>query len=331
MSSINSDGASFLEKMVARPRPVWAMLGVAVFLLALPFIGAYLDGQLTELLRSGYWRPLLVAPVVILYILIVSPILAQSDVRVLSAFRPIVMLDDAKFAEVVRRAGRTKPAYEFLVLGGGVLFGAWLGARDVEQIQLNWTFVITTSLNCLMFGLLALVIYWSILGTRVISALHRQSLRFDLFDLTPFEPIGRQSLVLALTFVGGITLSLAFVLALQNLFSWQNLLTYALLALVPLVVFFLNMRDTHQTLAQTKARELENVERLFVRAARELQQRVGAAENADGLSAQVTALAQYREFVRNARTWPYDTAALRTLFVSLLIPAGAAVAKQVFE
>ena len=37
-------------------------------------------------------------------------------------------------------------------------------------------------------------------------------------------------------------------------------------------------------------------------------------------------LAAYEARVRAARTWPYNTAMLRTLFVSFVFPAGAAMA-----
>ena len=61
-----------------------------------------------------------------------------------------------------------------------------------------------------MFALLAWTIYVSIAGTRLTAALHRQPMQINLFDTAAFEAVGRQSLLLALVFVGGITLSLLF-------------------------------------------------------------------------------------------------------------------------
>lgn len=162
-------------------------------------------------------------------------------------------------------------------------------------------------------------------------ALHQQPLQFDLFDLSPFEPIGRQSLGIALTFVGGITLSLLLSVDPQNLFAWQNGIVYVPLVLVPVVVFFLNMRDTHRVLAQAKKSETEIVERRLARAARGLTGQIAASESAVALAAELNALAAYQKFLRNARTWPYNTAMLRTLFVSVLIPGTIALASRVVE
>ena len=62
-----------------------------------------------------------------------------------------------------------------------------------------------------MYGLLAWTIYATLASTRLTNALLSQPLQIDPFDLSPFEPIGRQSLLNALVFVGGISLSLILI------------------------------------------------------------------------------------------------------------------------
>ena len=59
-----------------------------------------------------------------------------------------------------------------------------------------------------MCGLLGWLGFTSIANTRLVNHLLRLPLRVDPLDITPFEAIGRQSLVLALAFVGGNTISL---------------------------------------------------------------------------------------------------------------------------
>jgi len=45
-------------------------------------------------------------------------------------------------------------------------------------------------------------------GTRLTATLLRQPMQVDVFDTAVFEAVGRQSLALALVFIGGITISL---------------------------------------------------------------------------------------------------------------------------
>ncbi|MBI4675014.1 MAG: hypothetical protein HY741_25520, partial [Chloroflexi bacterium] len=165
----------------------------------------------------------------------------------------------------------------------------------------------------------------------ITTAVHRQPLKVDLFDAKPFEPIGRQSLVVALTFVGGIALSLVFGINPENIYVWQNLFVYGLLGLVPVLVFFLNMQETHNVLARAKAQELEAVERNLLRAMRELMQRVTKDQDTGKQSTEINALALYEQRVRGVRTWTYNTAMLRTLLVSFFIPAGTALASTLLK
>jgi len=115
---------SFLRKFLSQPRPTWVTFVISAVLLLVPFLAAQLDGLGAELVRTGSWRPLLIGPVIIIYILIVSPILARDDSEALRAFRPIVQLDDQTFSRVVERAGYIKPLYEILILALGAVFGA---------------------------------------------------------------------------------------------------------------------------------------------------------------------------------------------------------------
>jgi hypothetical protein len=130
-------------------------------------------------------------------------------------------------------------------------------------------------------------------------------------------------------FVGGILLATLLSLGRLDPLDWGNWLVYLVLTLVPLLVFFLNMRDTHGLLAAEKKREMVAVQRLILKASRALMQRIAAEENTGTLAAELNGLVAYEARLRTARTWPYDTAMLRTLFFSMILPAAMAVA-QIF-
>ena len=323
--------ASLFDRLISRRRRPWVTVGISLLLILVPIGMAYLDEVLDDFLSQGYWRLLLLPPAVITYILVVWPIMARMEAGVIEAFRSLVLMDDDSFDRLVNEASRINPIGEVIAFGVGAAFGLWVGRTGLPDDNVFWLKLYLPLSASLMFGLLGWTIYAAVAGTRLTAELHRQPLRVDIFDIKPFEPIGRQSLIAALVFVGGTALSMLFGLRQGSIFAWQDWLIYALLALVTVLVFFLNMRDTHRVLAAEKKRELEAVQRNILRACRALMERVETNESTGPLAAEINALVAYEQRLRATRTWPYDTAMLRTLFFSIIIPGGVALAPVVFK
>ena len=302
-----------------------------MLLVLAPLAAAYLDAVLGDLIDHGFWRQLLLPPAVIIFILVVSPILQRVETGVIEAFRPLVLIDDNEFDHLVDESSHLSSVAETLSFAVGLAFGIWIGHAWFSGTDALWLDLYSSLAAGLMFGLLAWTIYVVLAGTRLTLALHRQPLRIDIFDIKPFEPIGRQSLIAALAFVGGIVLGVVFGFGPGSIYYWQNWLVLLLLALVPILVFFLNMRDTHHVLAAEKKRELAAVEGNILRACRTLMDCIERGEDAGGLAAEINALAVYEERVNAARTWPYNTRMLRTLLFSVVIPGAAALGRLVAE
>ena len=324
---MNSSPASLFERLISRPRPAWVTLGISLLLALAPLGAVYLDGVLVAAFSQGYWRVLLAAPVVVIYVLIVSPIMARMDNVAIRAFRPLVPLDDDHFNRLVNEAARINPIGEAIALGGGILFGVAGGLFWLSGDVGFWLRLYSLLSYSLMFGLLAWLVYYSLMGTRFFATLHRQPLQIDIFDTRPFEPIGRQSLLVALVFIGGTTLGMVFGLDPRSILTWQNFVIYIPLWLAPILIFFLSMLDTHRVLATAKNRELAVVAGHLRAAYRGLLERISAGESTEAIAAQVNALAVYEERLNAVSAWPYNTTMLRTLFVSVLIPGGAALAR----
>jgi hypothetical protein len=323
--------ASLFDKLISRQRHplITAAIGL---LLTLPSIGAaWLDGVVDDFFSQGHWRLLLLPPTVIVYILIVAPILTRVETSVIQAFRPLVLKDDDSFDRLVSEASRVNPLGEVIAFSVGAVLGLWIGQTWLSGEDVFWLKLSLPLCASLMFGLLGSAIYSTMASTGLTAELHRQPLRVDIFNTKPFAPIGRQSLSIALVFVAGIALSMVFGFDQESFFDWRNWLIIVFLALVPVLVFFLNMRDTHRVLAAEKKRELEAVQRNILLACRTLMQRMAANESTGTLAAEINALVAYEARLLAARTWPYDTAMLRTLFFSVIFPGGAALAQVVFE
>ncbi len=104
-------------------------------------------------------------------------------------------------------------------------------------------------------GALAWLVYAALGSARATALLQHRILHEDPFDITPFEPVGRQGLVLALLFAGAITLCVLFIYGRTMFWAWQNIVIYSSLVLATAAIFFIVMWPTHRILRHAKRRE----------------------------------------------------------------------------
>jgi hypothetical protein len=249
----------------------------------------------------------------------------------LEALRPLVPLDDDAFDNMVRKAAHINPVHELLVFGAGFALGILSATASSADAGFSWLGAYWFLAMGLMYGILAWTVYVSVISTRVNAAIHRKPLQFDILDPAPFEAVGRQSLLLALVFVGGITLSLLLSFQIENMTTPAFWLINLLLVLLVVLIFFMNMRPTHQVLAAAKRGELSVVQDHIQRLSRELVNRLDRGQDTGNLPGEINALTLYEERLQAARTWPYNTHMLRTLFFSVLIPVGSLLVRLGFE
>jgi hypothetical protein len=323
--------SSLFDRVFSHPRPLWVTLLVSAVLLGLPFAAAAFDGELAAFLSSGRFRVYLIFPTVTLYVWLVSPLLDRTGDEMLRSLRPVIELDDEQFAQVLKAAEQVNPLHEALAFLGGVLIG-WFattgGKAGLPAGWLGWELMLT---GMLMYGTLVWVVFVSVHSTRVNAALHRQPMRIDILDISPFDPVGRQSLLLALVFIGGMALSLLLTLPVIDLSTPFFWLFYGAMVLATGLIFFLGMRPTHRVLQDAKQRELEPVTRRLNASGRALMSHSHNPEQGDDLARQIQALALYEQRLQGARTWPYNTGMLRTLFFSVLIPLGTVALRLTIE
>ena len=319
---------SLWDRYIARPRNPWGPAAAVLIIVAAPFLVAGLEGAVLTL---EAWRGVLIPPAIIAYILLMAPRLVAMEDRVISSLQALLDEDPASIARESEQAEAKAPTRELLAFGAGLAFYLVFGWRNLGQLA-SWTHLVLTLETFAMYGLLGVVIYGSTDRTRGFGALLRRNLRVDPLDVAPFDAVGRHSLALALVFVGGITLSLLFV--------WVNpavlILTefwvvYAPLAAMPFVIFFVNMLPTHRLLAQARDRDLRRVDLLIREACSDLVAKTEQGQQVVELSQRLLALTAYETRLLQARTWPYDTAMLRTVFVSILVPGGTVVGRLILE
>ncbi len=322
---------SLYDRLIGRPRYPRLKWAVVLLLFLLPLALASREMGLEALIRQGAWRELLLPPTVIAYILWAAPRLARADTEVLRKFRPVVLLDDDNYDGLVSDASHIDSRHEVLAFGAGAALGLFMAARG-SQDSLSWLVAVWRLSGALMYGMIFWTAQGSLAATRLTSAILRQPLRVDVLDPSPFYPIGRQSLLAALVFVGGVTLGMLFSLTqLSILLLPEFWLIFLPLLAVPVVIFFLTMASTHSVLAAAKEAEQQIVHQHLQRSFSELKQHLAEHEDTRLVAAEINALIAYDERLQRAATWPYNTSMLRTLVFSVFIPAATLVGRVIVD
>jgi hypothetical protein len=311
---------SLFERIIARPRSLWLTIIISLLILTTPLAIIALDGMWEAIFSLGNWRPLFMAPAVIVYILLVSQRMAKGDSDLVKAFRPLLLIDDETFEQLAHKVKHISKVGETVALFIGVLLGLGISLTWLTWTTTFWLRIYVPVSLGLMWGILCWLIYYSFASTKLVTALHRQPLKVDILDTKPFEPVGRNSLVASLVFIGGIALGMFFSLDVKNILAWESWAINVPLLCVPVIVFFLNMRHTHRLLAAEKKRELGVVGQKILRLSALLRRRLAQEESLGEIAGEYSALIAYEARLRAASTWPYNTAMLRTLFFTILVP-----------
>jgi hypothetical protein len=312
--------SSFFDRYIVHPRPIWMTIIVSLVLLLLPFIAAYLDGVSVDFISRGTWRFFLLAPIIILYIWLVSPRMSRAEEDVVNAMRTVVNLNDQAYNRLIAQASSINPLHEWITFGIGMILGILSTLSNGFQQVSPWLKSYGIMSTGLMYGLLAWTIFVAVMSTRFITVLHRQDMKIDVLNPTPFEAIGNQSLLLALVFIGGITISLILTYQEANLASIEFWIVNLILVIFTVLIFFLSMRPTHLLLVAEKDRELTSIHNHVNRAFRDLAMRLNQNQDPGKLSSLINALVAYEQRLLAVRTWPINTNILRTLLFSVFIP-----------
>jgi hypothetical protein len=150
-----------------------------------------------------------------------------------------------------------------------------------------------------------------------------------VFDLRPLEPIGRWSLGIALIFIGGSVLSLLFFPNLTP--SVEALVLYGILILNPVLVFFLNMLSTRQTIVAAKKRKLDIARDHRAAASQALEEQAATDQPGDTQAVldSIAAWATYEQHVKQVPEWPYTADIRRNLVLSTLLPLAVWLVREV--
>jgi len=309
-----------LEYLVARMRLPWYVASgiIAIILLLLLLLAAYLDGPLAERLDWGHLRGPLLPLTIVVYVLIIYPLMGRLRDRTLLSLMPL--LDSSNSGrELVVKVFSTRKRWEIVAVLTGIVLGILL--------TLPWLWVnrplafYAAVIDILMFGILGLIVYESMKGTLRLSRLFKRHIKVDIFTTSQLVPVANWSLGIAIAFLGGICISIAFQ-TVDSLLQIPTMGFYAILILVALIVFFFSMWSTHTAIVRAKKVELTIISNKLDHGFRELREKntQTSTQNPDNVNSAIAAWATYEQRVQQVSEWPYDARIVRRLAASVLVP-----------
>jgi hypothetical protein len=309
--------------------PLWRKVLLTLVLLGLPFGLVYLEGVQTILFNRDTWRVAYFPTVVVIYIIAVAPWIWRAEKEVVEGLRPLVSIELNTYDVLAHESWWRSSLGDWSAFGAGLLVGVLLLISPLPPDLRYWAMRYWAATLLIMYGALVWLIYAAMGSARLTALLHRYVLHKDPFDLTPFEPVGRQGLILAMIFVGAITLSLLFIYTRTMFFEWPSIVIYSILVLVTVSIFFTVMWPAHRILLRVKEQKLAGVQRLIGQTFHKLETLAADGADTQPVATEVQAWLTLEQRLKQTRTWPHDTEMLRTLFLSVLTPLFVATARVV--
>jgi hypothetical protein len=303
-------------------------------MLILLFGIAFMTGEVPGPYDPTFWVPGLMPPVIVVYLLLTQTRSQRLRNEAIKAIRPLVKLDDDHFRLAVSNASLYNRRREWIAFCLGVVAG-WL-FQVAWGFSTLWLSLYSVLFGGLMFGLMAWFIYSALSGTELFNELNRHPHDLNIFDLEPLEPIARWSFGIALTLIGGITLSLLIGvpgISLNLFMNPQGVIIYGSLLTATILVFFLNMYSTHRALVRAKARELKCVHLNLAKLSNALKEQPerGNPVALEGLSSAISSWVTYEKRIKEVPEWPYTSQIRRNLLVSVFLSIVALILPSIMR
>ena len=307
----------------------WIVAGLGSVFLLVPAVLARLEG-VGSVRLFGDFRALFIYPLLIAYLLVACHLVQKTRERVARSLRPLVQTDEQTFKQVVSRTCRVSPLGELAALGVGMAVGLAINiVFEPIEPEPYWMERYSYLCRIVIWGAVVWTIYVAFTVTRTTNALLRQPMRVDLFDLRPYQPIGRQSLWLSLMFVGGMMLGLLSSNFAEEELRLEYLINNVFILALIVAIFFVNTRNVHRVLAATRRQRVESIERHLASACDRLEALIAEGRDTQVVATELNALATSRQQLKAVRTWPYNTEMLRTIVVSIVTPIVVAIVSRV--
>jgi MFS family permease len=298
---------------------------LALLLLSGLIISAFTEKTSFLQLGWNFWRVGLQGPIIIIYIFSIFPILRRIGNNAINSIVPLVNEGREELDKLASKYNSNSRLGELMSISIGILFILLLSQPWSGKFDFTALFLFSTQI--ILFGLLALLIYYGFHNSRYLIQINKK-LDLDIFNLDSLAPIARWSLSISLAFIGGIVISIGFQ-TIDNLVQWQIIMTYSILVISTVAMFFISLWSTHVAIANVKRRELAFVQNKLSQACRKMTQQSekDRSESERALQYEVAAWGIYERRIREAKEWPYNAAIIGRLVLSIVSPGVVYVLK----
>jgi hypothetical protein len=298
---------------------------LALLLLSGLIITAFAEKTPFFRLDWNFWRVGLQGPIIIIYIFSIFPILRKIGNNAINSIVPLVNKGREELDRLASKYNSNSRMGEWISLSIGVLFVLMLSQPWNGKFDFTSLFLFITQI--ILFGLLALLIYYGFHNSRYLIQINKK-LDLDIFNLDALAPIVRWSLSISFAFIGGIMISIVFQ-TIDNLVQWQIIMTYSILVISTVAMFFISLWSTHVAIVNVKRRELAFVQNKLSRACRKMTQQSNKDQNESDNAThyEVAAWGIYERRIREAKEWPYNAAIIGRLVLSIVSPGVVYVIK----
>ena len=320
-----------LEYIVAWTRLPWYVVTgiITVIFLLFLLLTVYLDGPLAERLDWEHLRGPLLPTAIVIYVLVIYPAMVRLRDRAIASLAQLIPTNSNANHPFVANLFSSRKRWELtsILVGMGCGFFFTQPWRWVDRPLAAYA----ASTDILMFGILGLLVFDSMNSTLRISQLARHHIKVDIFATRELVPVANWSLGIALAFVGGISIGIAFQ-PIDNLLQKMNIILNGSLILVAIVVFFLSMWNTRTAIVRAKRTELAVIRKNLDSGFRELRDKRtnNIALSMDTVFTEIAVWAAYEQRIQEVSEWPYNARIVRRLAASVLVPGVVYLLKLLF-
>jgi hypothetical protein len=323
----------FVDWLEALPGPGWApWLGF----LGIGFVATTLGGWATGLVpvprvdavQSSY-ALFLVLPFFALRVL------DRAAVRSLRAFAPALGADAGALTEVEYRLTTipARPALAIAVVGSALDGLSWLADPVATQVMgPPWAIAGRAAIEFTIVSAWLVLTFQVIRQLRLVSELHGQASRIDLFRQAPLHAFSHLTVRVGVVFIAVAALTL-LTSTLEQLLQPITLAFLLLIVLTGISAFVVPLLGLHGRLVAEKGRLIDAAnDRLKVTMGR-LDESVDAWDlgPADQIQKTLGSLVQQRDIVGRLRTWPWDPSTFRAFATAIALPIGLWIVTRVLE
>ncbi|MBN2029163.1 hypothetical protein JW824_02865 [bacterium] len=301
-----------------------ASIGLFLFKLGLKIYHAYLHDVTIGFEISLFFEPVFIAYALCVWFFIFKPLFW----KVIQCLKELVP-DDA-FRHIIENPIRS--GYLHRGAWGGMISGViGMLLYDLPKLSDGYPLegvIINSVIDFILFAVVGCLLYTVFIGTKLITQCVKHSKIDNIFYSSPFQLIGKWSLMVSMAMIGGIIINLLFQ---RNAGLESNdQIVHAAMLLVSGAVFFIGIWSAHQAMSENKQREINRVNEALMEFHQKLMGilKKGEWEKAESHFTTASKLDAHKSILEKAKEWPFTFGDIRSLVVSALIPVMITILKK---